>query len=100
MELNEITKALYDWAEADNKRSVVCIATEMVNETEEGYSLSTSTAINGKKGILVNAIADMMKEDEGLADIIQTAFLSYVVENKKPAIGTGITVARKEGKDE
>lgn len=37
MELKEITTALFDWAGQDSEhRNVVCIATEKINETEEG----------------------------------------------------------------
>ena len=97
MKLKEITTALYDWAEQDNEhRSVVCIATEKVNETEEGYTLSTSTAINCKTQPLV----DMMQEDKKLADLITKAFLTYTMEHKTP-VGIGIiTLNGKEGSDE
>lgn len=88
MELKEITTALYDWAEQDNEhRSVICIATEKVNETEEGYGLSTSTVVNCKMHPMTNALVDMMKEDKRLADLISRALVSYIN-------------GKKEGKDE
>lgn len=101
MELKEITTALYDWAEQDNEhRSVVCIATEKVNETEEGYGLSTSTAINCKTHTMTQAIVDMMKEDKKLADLITRAFVSYTMETNSP-IGIGvISIKGEEAKDE
>ena len=108
MELKEITTALYDWAEQDNEhRSVVCIATEKINETEEGYTLSTSTAINCKTQPMTQALVDMMQEDKKLADLITKAFLTYTkafltytMEHKTP-VGIGIiTLNGKEGSDE
>lgn len=93
MELKEITTALYDWADKDNKRSVLCIATERVNETEEGYTLSTSTAINGKKGMIVDALIDIMQDDKGLAE--------YIIEHSSPlAAGVVSVKAGKEDDDE
>ncbi len=101
MELKEITTALYDWANQDNEhRSVVCIATEKINETEEGYTLSTSTAINCKTQPMAQAIVDMMQEDEKLADLITKVFLTYTEENKTPAAIGVITLNGKEGSDE
>lgn len=101
MKLKEITTALYNWAEQDNeRRSVVCIATEKINETEEGYTLSTSTAINCKTQPMAQALVDMMQEDENLADLITKAFLTYTMEHKVP-VGIGIiTLNGKEGSDE
>lgn len=101
MKLKEITTALYNWAEQDNeRRSVVCIATEKINETEEGYTLSTSTAINCKTQPMAQALVDMMQEDEKLADLITKAFLTYTMEHKAP-VGIGIiTLNGKEGSDE
>lgn len=101
MELKEITTALYDWAEQDNEhRSVVCIATEKVNETEEGYGLSTSTVINCKMRTITEAIVDMMKQNKNLADLITRAFISYTMEAKSP-FGIGVvSINRKEAKDE
>ena len=101
MELKEITTALYNWAEEDNAhRSVICIATEKVNETEEGYTLSTSSAINCKTQPMAQAIVDMMQKDEKLADLITRAFLQHTIENKTPAAIGVITLNGKEGKDE
>ncbi len=101
MELKEITTALYDWADKDNKRSVLCIATERVNETEEGYTLSTSTAINGKKGMIVDALIDIMQDDKGLAEIIKDAALKYIIEHSSPlAVGVVSVKAGKEDDDE
>lgn len=101
MELKEITTALYDWAEQDNEhRNVICIATEKVNETEEGYGLSTSTVVNCKMHPMTNALVDMMKEDKRLADLITKAFLTYTMDHKTPE-GIGIiTLNGKEGGDE
>lgn len=101
MELKEITTALYDWAEQDNEhRSVICIATEKINETEEGYTLSTSAAINCKTQPMTQALVDMMQKDEKLADLITKAFLTYTMEHKTPE-GIGIfTLNGKEGGDE
>lgn len=101
MELKEITTALFDWAGQDSEhRNVVCIATEKINETEEGYTLSTSTAINCKTQPMTQALVDMIKEDEKLADLITKAFLTYTMEHKTP-VGIGIiTLNGKEGSDE
>lgn len=101
MELKEITTALYNWADQDNEhRSVICIATEKVNETEEGYGLSTSTVINCKTQTMTQAVVDMMKEDKKLADLITRAFISYTMETKSP-IGIGvISINGKEAEDE
>lgn len=99
MELKEITTALYDWAEQDNEhRSVICIATEKVNETEEGYGLSTSTVVNCKMRPMTNALVDMMKEDKRLADLVSRALVSYKLETKSPIV---ISINEKEeGEDE
>ena len=101
MELKEITTALFDWAGPDSEhRKVVCIATEKINETEEGNTLSTSTAINCKTQPMTQALVDMMQEDEKLADLITKAFLTYTMEHKTP-VGIGIiTLNGKEGSDE
>lgn len=101
MELKEITTALYNWAEQDSEhRSVICIATEKVNETEEGYGLSTSTAINCKTQLMAQAIVDMMNEDKKLADLVTRAFITHTIENETPA-GIGVIIkAGKEGNDE
>ena len=101
MELKEITTALFDWAGQDSEhRNVVCIATEKINETEEGNTLSTSTAINCKTQPMTQALVDMMQEDEKLADLITKAFLTYTMEHKTP-VGIGIiTLNGKEGSDE
>lgn len=101
MELKEITTALFDWAGQDSEhRNVVCIATEKINETEEGYTLSTSTAINCKTQPMTQALVEMMQEDEKLADLITKAFLTYTMEHKTP-VGIGIiTLNGKEGSDE
>lgn len=101
MELKEIATALFDWAEQDSEhRNVVCIATEKINETEEGYTLSTSTAINCKTQPMALALVDMMQKDEKLAALITKAFLTYTMEHKTPA-GIGIiTLNGKEGSDE
>lgn len=81
MKLKEITTALCDWAEQDNEhRSVVCIAIEKINDTEEGYTLSTSTAINCKTQPMAQAIVDIMQEEEKLADLITKVFITYALE--------------------
>lgn len=96
MELKEITNALYDWAEKSEKRNVLCIATEVTDETEEGYNSATSTAINGKKIYIVDALVDMMQEDKKLADLIKSAFVKYTVDNTDPIVGV---VSIKTGKE-
>lgn len=100
MELKEITTALYEWADQSEKRNVLCIATEKRNETEEGYSLSTSTAINGKKDIVVDALVNVMQKDKKLADIIGIAFLEYSLKNANPIVSVGVSVKAGEEDDD
>lgn len=88
------------WAEESEKRTVLCIAAEKCNETENGYTLATSTALNGKGGLIAESIVDAMEDDEDFANLITNAFLKYTVKHSK-GIGIGIvSVAGKEGKDE
>lgn len=99
MEIKDITKALYDWAGENEERNVLCIAAERCNETEESYTLSTSTALNGKRIQMVEAVVDVMEDNADFADLIKSAFVKYTVKHSK-GFGIGVVVAGKEGKDE
>ncbi len=100
MEIKDITKALYDWADESEKRTVLCIAAEKCNETEDSYTLPTSTALNGNGGQIVGSVVDAMEDDEDFANIIKRAFIEYTMKHGK-GVGIGIvSVAGKEGKDE
>lgn len=102
MELKELSTALYDWAEQnDNKRTVLLITSEKVDETEEGYRLGTSQKFNGKIGQMTEALVDAMKEDKGLAAVITKAFLAYTMQHSSP-VGIGVITINngKEAKDE
>lgn len=102
MEIKELSTALYEWAEKDdNKRSVLLIASEKSDETEEGYKLGTSIATNGKTGQMTTALVEAMKRDKDLANLITKAFIAYTVEHGTPA-GVGVIAISngKEAKDE
>jgi len=102
MELEEITSALYEWADKSEKRNVLCIATEKCNETQEGYCLSTLTVINGKRGILVDALADSMKSNEELANVIKDVSFKHIIYRikKSEAFVGADEVSVKAGKED
>ena len=98
MDIKEIAKAAYDWAEQDdNKRTVLFISSEKKNETEEGYGLAVSQTTNGQMGQMTEALVDAMKEDKGLAKVVCNAFLAYAIEHSGPV---GIGVISINGKEE
>lgn len=100
MEIKELTQALLGWAEDSEKRNVLVIATEKCNETEDGYTLATSSAINGKSGHLADSIVAVMEDNKNFANIVKSAFIKYTMKHSE-GVGIGIvSVAGKEGEDE
>lgn len=101
MEVKEFAEKAYDWAEQDdNNRMVLLVTAEKKNKTEKGNVLATSITSNGKLGLMVEDLVDVMKDNEAYADLIQKAFIAYTIETQHPKIGIGIAVSRKEGEDE
>ncbi len=102
MEIQDIAKAAYDWAEQDDsKRTVLFLTSEKKNETEEGYSLVTSKTANGKTDQMIVALVDAMKDDKVLARVITRASIEYSIAYTMAPVGIGIISNEgKEGKDE
>lgn len=102
MNINEISKVLYDWGnENQEKRAFVILAIEEVNANDENKEFSCTAGVCGSDAVLVESLANAFEsEDNPVGNVIKKAIKMTALKAIAKAMDEAISDMEGEPKDE
>lgn len=102
LNINEVSKVLYDWGnENQEKRAFVILAIEEVNADDENKEFSCTAGVCGSEAVLVESLANAFEtEDNPVGSIIKKAIKMTALKAIAKAMDEAISDMENEPKDE